>query len=310
MRWAATAVAFVVVLDHAEGGTYVLTPFSRPVLHSAVFKNDSFENFEDCPGCLNSGGPERVRERGIANTNGGLISQYGDGEWPLFTAYANGEVCDNGNFFERDEIADRHGICGDPKQFALEGTNAYSGAPGDWSVVRTYQQGSVMDVKVVITEHLWGHLEFFICDVKELRYGAASVPRQECFNQNPLTRAEGDSINSPIDPDFPGRYYIDPPCKGGEGIYEDLPEGAPRDAYVINMQYQLPSELFCDHCVLQMVHYTGATCKHIGYDEFAPDSWPSECAPSKADWIEVDLLMCGMEGFYPEEFWSCADIAI
>lgn len=69
---------------------------------------------------------------------------------------------------------------------------------------------------------------------------------------NPLTRAEGDSINSPIDPEFEGRYYVDPECKGAEDS-EALPDGA-QDGYVINMQYQLPQGLTCEHCVLQMVY--------------------------------------------------------
>lgn len=71
---------------------------------------------EDCPGCLNSGGPEEVKARGIAYTNGGLLAEYGDGEWPHLAAFTNGEVCDNGNFLERNQIAVRHSICGDPKQ--------------------------------------------------------------------------------------------------------------------------------------------------------------------------------------------------
>lgn len=97
-----------------------------------------------------------------------------------------------------------------------------------------------------------GHLEFFICNPADLDSGTSSVPKQECFNTNPLTRAEGDSANSPIDPDYPGRYYVDPPCKGAEGS-EVLPDGA-QDGYVLNMQYQLPQGLTCDHCVLQMVY--------------------------------------------------------
>lgn len=55
---------------------------------------------------------------------------------------------------------------------------------------------------------------------------------------------------------------------------------------------------------------TGNVCKYVGYDEFEPESWPSQCAPSKSDWIDVDRWMCGLGGAYPEEFWSCSDIAI
>ncbi|CAN0429657.1 unnamed protein product, partial [Ectocarpus sp. 12 AP-2014] len=112
----------------------------------------------------------------------------------------------------------------------------------------------------------------------------------------------------PIDPAYPGRYYVNPPCHVTEHP-EALPDGA-QDGYVINMQYQLPEGLTCDHCVLQMVHYTGNTCKHVGYDDFEPESWPSQCAPTKAEWINTDHWMCGMAGAYPEEHWSCSDISI
>lgn len=69
---------------------------------------------------------------------------------------------------------------------------------------------------------------------------------------NPLTRVEGDSINSPIDPDFEGRYYVDPPCEGAGGPVV-LPDGA-QHGQVMSMQYQLPQGLTCEHCVLQMVY--------------------------------------------------------
>lgn len=55
---------------------------------------------------------------------------------------------------------------------------------------------------------------------------------------------------------------------------------------------------------------TGAECQHVGYDEFNPGNWFSDCAPDKADWIRTNLPLCGEEGEYPEEFWSCSDITI
>lgn len=55
---------------------------------------------------------------------------------------------------------------------------------------------------------------------------------------------------------------------------------------------------------------TGNSCKHPGYDEFEPPSWPSACAPNKDDWIALDLPVCGEGDAYPEEFWNCADVTI
>ena len=46
--------------------------------------------------------------------------------------------------------------------------------------------------------------------------------------------------------------------------------------------------------------------KFIGYDDFNPQSWPSDCAPNKEAWNVYDRPGNG----YPQEFWNCADITI
>lgn len=51
---------------------------------------------------------------------------------------------------------------------------------------------------------------------------------------------------------------------------------------------------------------TGNRCKHLGYDDFDPASWNSECAPNTEDWIHVPEITngdrtCGTEkSRYPE----------
>lgn len=46
---------------------------------------------------------------------------------------------------------------------------------------------------------------------------------------------------------------------------------------------------------------TGHTCKHVGYDQFDPLSWNSDCAPDTSDWIKTgDLKTCGLNSGYPE----------
>lgn len=77
------------------------------------------------------------------------------------------------------------------------------------------------------------------------------VVTQECLNKHPLTRASDDGNASPIDPNFPGRYYVDPECRVNE-TFQDLPEEAP-EGYNIRMRYVLP-DIECDHCVMQMVY--------------------------------------------------------
>ena len=93
-----------------------------------------------------------------------------------------------------------------------------------------------------------GHLEFFICDTGDLA-DPGGVATQECFNKYPLTRADGDDDNSPIDPDYPGRYYVDPPCRQEETKYERHIKS--EGGYVMKMKYKLPEDLVCGHCVLQ-----------------------------------------------------------
>lgn len=55
-------------------------------------------------------------------------------------------------------------------------------------------------------------MEYFLCDTKDMD-DPDGVPKQSCFNKYPLNRADDDDFNSPVDKDYPGRYYIDPPCR-------------------------------------------------------------------------------------------------
>lgn len=59
---------------------------------------------------------------------------------------------------------------------------------------------------------LQGHIEFFLCCSDDMD-DPNGVVTQSCLNKHPLDRAEDDSFNSPVDPAYPGRYYIDPPCR-------------------------------------------------------------------------------------------------
>ena len=69
---------------------------------------------------------------------------------------------------------------------------------------------------------------------------------------HPLDRAKDDGDASPIDPNFPGRYFVDPTCRSGETDQTILPGAFPGD--VITARYQLPSGVTCSHCVVQMAH--------------------------------------------------------
>lgn len=69
---------------------------------------------------------------------------------------------------------------------------------------------------------------------------------------HPLTRAAGDDVNSPIDPNYPGRYYVDPECREFET--DQTKDIRSAGGYVMTMNYQLPAGLTCTHCTLQMIN--------------------------------------------------------
>lgn len=104
-----------------------------------------------------------------------------------------------------------------------------------------------------------GHFEFFLCDTQDLDDPDGAVD-QECFNKNPLTRAYNASDASIIDPNYEGRYHLDPPCRAAGEIEQNVSsnfdstreyDGVPYGTYTVKMRYMLP-DVECEHCVLQM----------------------------------------------------------
>lgn len=92
----------------------------------------------------------------------------------------------------------------------------------------------------------------FICNADDLSDGPDGAVTQSCFNKYPLDRAADDDDASPIDPAFPGRYILDPPCRASETDQSLLDGAFPGD--VATARYQLPSGLTCDRCVVQFVY--------------------------------------------------------
>ncbi|CAM9643894.1 unnamed protein product [Ectocarpus sp. 13 AM-2016] len=297
-RGAAVAAAllgvggFLAQLPVSDGHAYMMTPISRQLGGTTPFNPEGEVPVNFCPHCYQSRGPAAIRERS------------GGKPWPHY----KGARAANGNYLESDEVAQRHGICGDPEQTAAEGDNKYGRENYNYPVLGTYAEGGVLEVKILVSTYHWGHVEVFLCDTADLPEGEDSIVTQSCFNDYPLDRAVDDEFNGPIDPNYTGRFILDPPCRASE-TDQELVEGAyPGD--VATARYQLPEGVVCDRCVVQMVYYTGNSCKHEGYAEFNPESWPSSCAPSKADWINEVVGQCGDGDAYPEEFWNCADISI
>lgn len=153
-----------------------------------------------------------------------------------------------------------------PNIFLLDHTNMMSQcidkniAPSEWKSVQYQYHSRKNEIHLSSIHHsllydicppLQGHCEFFICDSKD-QSDPEGTPNQGCFNMHPLTRNANDGDASPIDPNYPGRYYVDPPCREDE-TDQTMPDKA-ADGYVITMKYDLPKDLSCEHCILQMVY--------------------------------------------------------
>lgn len=90
--------------------------FSALALPCPLLFLRSYEDINYCPHCFQSRGPSAVRTRAENLTPPTELALYGDGQWPHYSAYHRGELLPNGNYYEIDAIAARHGICGDPEQ--------------------------------------------------------------------------------------------------------------------------------------------------------------------------------------------------
>ncbi|CBN74220.1 EsV-1-166 [Ectocarpus siliculosus] len=226
-----------------------------------------------------------------------------------------GERCPNNNYLESDKIAVGHGVCGDPPQGGLDNPNTYSTPNTLWPPISTYESGSIIEIRAVINNNHWGHIEYFLCDTADMD-DADGVVTQDCLNKYPLDRDETDWWNSPIDPNYPGRFFVNPECRGEneETDQSGRPEltggGLGLDkGYINNGRYHLPN-IQCEHCVLQMKYYAYVGCHHPGYHEFEPE-WPGDCAPDKEDWLPHKNPGCSDEGQkWGNVFFGCSDITL
>ncbi|XP_022822933.1 uncharacterized protein LOC111353942 [Spodoptera litura] len=143
----------------------------------------------------------------------------------------------------------RCGICGDDYNSAQPRAHELGGTYGQGHIVATYEQGEVISTKVHISAFHMGYWEFRLCL-------DPSDQTQECFANFLLELEDGGT-----------KYY---PKRGG--FYE--------------VNYRLPSNVVCEHCVLQWKYTAG-------------NNW-GVCADG------TGALGCGNQ----ENFFSCSDITI
>uniref|UniRef100_A0A0G4HRU4 CBM1 domain-containing protein n=1 Tax=Chromera velia CCMP2878 TaxID=1169474 RepID=A0A0G4HRU4_9ALVE len=293
------------------GHGYVATPPSRNAL-ARNFQGWEGAQPEYCPHCLQSGGPDATRARQIANEDPAVNAQYGirSGQYPIDLLIEGGAVSEVGTVLEPPSIAKRHGVCGDPGQVRDASDSRFNQDVTNYAVptASVYSSGGIIDIEVVITAHHRGHYEFFLCDVRDLPDPSGKL-EQACFNKYPLRRAPVEGEISPVDPLYPGRYYLEPPC-ARDHVDQTVANGYKRhfeSAQTTRMQYYLP-DIECEHCVLQWYWWEANACNPIGYrrEYFSTVKEFDGC--SAGDWWQDNLRDC--KDGNTEEFWNCADIAI
>lgn len=208
----------------------------------------------------------------------------------------------------------RRGLCGEP---AGESQNYLEPPAGSGNLLTdivggAYPVGAAILFEWEITAHHRGHFEVKVCDRASFGLDRSSAPTQECFSAKSLERVPDttfpDSVDiSPIDPNYPDRYYLPPACaltkentlmggyhvRTGEKVSFQLLPCFTR--YSVFPGYQLPADLTCDNgCVVQWRYVTANSCNPPGYT--SRTNWPSDDCDS---WWQSGLLPCG--DILPEE---------
>jgi hypothetical protein len=181
--------------------------------------------------------------------------------------------------------------CGDPWQDGASDSLVYTTANSDWDVFGLYSAGDVITVEYDLTVHHEGYLEFKLCDV-----GPEGTVTQECFDEYPLLRVEDGTSTpfTPVDDNYPGRYYFGKNCGAGSNFSTGMKL----------VDVMLPSDITCDHCVLQVTFVTQNSCWNEGVQDYSLAN-PNPCGSSQYG----SLPSCAQVPSY-EQFWNCADISI
>lgn len=278
------------VLSHS----YLALPPSRNLLAN-------LDGLEDCPHCLQSGGPDNVKARG-------------DGLWPT--------RLDPGS----------HGLCGDPVQGQSNPVRLQDETYLKAGVVTaTYAPGEVVEFQVAVSTHHQGHYEFRICD-KPLDAASltSAAEGQACLDQWLLQRApplddcvvndpRGDC--QPLDPKHPERWYLPPAGSqtqvAGQNFTDSMAPSYPSSSEVHRMRFKIPEGLQCSRCTLQWYWSSGNTCLYDGdyFDYFrgiAALGWDASAWQTNVleNWANCANSCCQTGGTFGEEFWNCADVAV
>lgn len=202
----------------------------------------------------------------------------------------------------------RAGICGDLKRGRAAGEHLRGGKYYyDGTVTRTFRVGGTLRARVSIVAHHNGFLEFHVCDVAKCggEISAACFRRGFCYAlrrvRDKKCESRTDPACAPIDPKYPGRWYL--PCSAGGRF----------DVYD-RIMYRLPRGLKCEHCVLHWFWSAANTCNPPGVREYFEGNRGPKWRKCKGQGGAIGGYTkvqkdCGGRRF-PEEYYQCADISI
>lgn len=272
VKLAVTLLSLTALLNIVIAHATMKTPRERGALNVGEFGSFDIDGFptDNCHHCNNGGGT-------------GAVQKASNGTWTSW------EPLNPAMPFRRDA-----GLCGDdvssPKPRHHEKGGKY-GPPASLPYSVVYKTGQVIEIEVAMSTNHLGHFTYFICDVGR----CGGDVNEKCFHQGhckKLIRAvepECESATnkrcSPIDPKFPGRWYVP------QGLMDTM-----------KMKYQLPKGLVCKDCVLLWYWATANSCFDRGVQDYFK-KYPSYNLKS-----QENMSLCGSS--FPEEFWNCADVRV
>ena len=216
-----------------------------------------------------------------------------------------------------ESSAQRAGLCGDPV-----GSDAHM-MGGSWMpykevpMTQSYKKGAEVDFTTELDTNHNGYFDFFLCDLdacgtKDIEkkcfmdghcHRLMRVKHPQCENPSPETHYEC----GPVDPKYPGRWYV--PCRKGGHVGKHIVGGESG-----TMRYKLPDNVECKHCVLQWYWATANSCAPRGFLEYFEafnNPFGTECDGDGGAKGGYRAGMAACEGMtIPEEFWTCSDVQI
>jgi hypothetical protein len=313
-RWAMLAVVALSLIESVSAHAFMSYPATRGALSGSggIFHYDPVDMscpVDYCPECQNAAFLQK-------NHGDMWFAPYApmDRTEPFRTGFG---LCGDSGLDGRDPMTQPHMKAG-----------AFSvGCEGKPTAVNL-APGQVINIQVQSVAHHQGFLEFFLCDTSAC--GGDITPK--CFESNQcvqLIRAPHPSCESgedtecaPIDPHFPGRWYM--AChafpylnENTSQMTQDQTMGGPNG----KMGYIIPPDFNCgSNCVLQSYWVTMNKCNPIGsaeyfkglYDRGLLKSWHM-CPGDGITRGGYSPLYhpCGASlDLFPEEFWNCADVSM